>query len=272
MTTLELLDPMSMISYLWETIGVEVPMDAVRQYWRHNRQFGAPWAQHHPAAEDYIPLAIYGDSCSTKSVNFGPRYKILGIFLSCPLWRPKSVRASRWLLFCIDEKHLYRHHTLDTVLAYVCWAMNNLFTGKFPHCDMHGSALTGSKADRAGKWIAGRDLKFAMTELRGDWLWYQMLFRLRSSWLAGVTQPVCFLCPAMSSGPNRYWELSESSPLWNQQYSLAEFLTKQIPLHKASPLLAIRGFHHTMMRFCSMHVLNLGLLYGANGSSLNLVL
>ena len=36
------------------------------------------------------------------------------------------------------------------------------------------------------------------------------------------------------------------------------------------PYLGIRGFHHTMLKFCSMHCVNLGLLYVSNGASLKL--
>lgn len=262
---------MSIVHYLWEHIGVDVPPAKVAEYWSHNRKFKVPWAENHPAGDYHIPLALYGDSCRTRQVSYQPARKVLGIFLSCPLFRPKSVRASRWLVFSIEEDQLQGDITLDRVLLYIAWALNCLFTGRWPRCDMKGTEFTHHKAERAGKWICGRPLAFALTELRGDWLWFKGLFRLRSSWKSGTNQPVCYMCPAMARGADRYYDLGEQSVLWRKEYSSAEWLLHQIPRHRASPLLMIRGFHQSMLRFCTMHVLNLGLLYGANGSSLILV-
>lgn len=269
--TLQVLCPLSFVRYLWNDIGVNVSPDTVKEFWRHNRSVGAPWAVCHPATDEHVPLAVYGDSCKVRSISYQAPEKIVGVFLSCPLWKPRSVRASRWLLFSIEESRLYQHQTIDRVLAYVTWALNCLFTGRWPHCGMNGEEFEhGSpQAQRAGQWIiSDRRLQFALTELRGDWLWYQGLFRLRSSWKSGTNFPLCYLCPAMSRGPDRYYDVKEGSVLWTKELSFPEFLVKQIPQNKASPLLAAKGFHHTMLRHCSMHVLNLGLLYGANGSCL----
>ena len=38
------------------------------------------------------------------------------------------------------------------------------------------------------------------------------------------------------------------------------------------PLITVPGFHPGCIRFCSMHTLNLGILFTANGGSLNLAL
>lgn len=37
------------------------------------------------------------------------------------------------------------------------------------------------------------------------------------------------------------------------------------------PLIALRGFHPEVLKWCSMHVVNLGLLYGSNASLMPLV-
>ena len=39
----------------------------------------------------------------------------------------------------------------------------------------------------------------------------------------------------------------------------------------SGPLRHLIGFHHTIIRFCSMHTINLGLLYVCNAGALNLV-
>ena len=235
MVELELLEPFSVIQYLWQTVGVEITPEAVSQWWGHHRKYGAPWAVYSCASSEHIPLALYGDAARTRQVPYGPPEKVLGLFLSCPLFRPKSARASRWLIFSIDEYLLYKHKTFACVLARVTWSLNALFEGKFPSCGPEGQVLSGTAAARAGQPICG-GAKFSVCQLRGDWAYHKEVFRLRSSWASGTNQPVCFLCPAMSRGRRRYYNLDESGDLWSEQYSFCDFLCNQIPMSKPCSL------------------------------------
>ena len=238
MTTLEMLEPFSVISYLWQDVGVKVSKESVEQWWKHHREFGAKWAEYSSASLQHVPLTLYGDAARTRQVPFGPPGKVLGLFLSCPLFRPKSASASRWLLFSIDEYLLFGHKTMDAVLTRLTWSLNCLYTGVYPKCGPAHEALTGSQAARAGQPICGGTV-FAVCQLRGDWVWHKDLFRLKSSWKSGATQPVCFLCPAMARGTNRYYNVGDSSPLWQQQFSFCQFLCQQIPASKPCHLDAL---------------------------------
>ena len=159
--------------------------------------------------------------------------KMVGIFVNVPLYRPRSVRCSRWLLCTVQEELLYSHHTLDCIFRYLTWAFNQLYTGKFPTCGPDGEALTGKAASRAGQWVCPKNkLTFQVTEIRGDWLWHKQVFRFRSSWKGGSNQPVCFKCKAWSKGPvnQLFYNIEENSPLWYTEYpTVADFLVEQCP-------------------------------------------
>lgn len=229
---LDVLDPFDLVHYLWNVIGIDVPEAAVRQYWQHHRSRGSAWALHSQASECTMPLGLYGDSVKVRSTYQGLE-KMVGIFLNVPLYRPRSVRCSRWLLCTVQEHLLHSHHTLDCIFRYLTWALNQLYTGKFPTCGPDGEALTGKAASRAGQWVCPKNkLTFQVTELRGDWLWHKQVFRFRSSWKGGSKQPVCFKCKAWAKGPvdQLYYHIEENSPLWSTEYpTVVDFLVDQCP-------------------------------------------
>ena len=128
---------------------------------------------------------------------------MVGIFLSCPLFRPRSCRCSRCLLFACQEELLYKHHTLDCVYMYLVWNLNQLFNGKYPRHGFNGAPLSVQGAARAGDWVCNSHRCFQVTEIRGDWAWHKMIFRFNSSWKAGSNMPVCFKCRAYGTGPTQ---------------------------------------------------------------------
>ena len=66
---------------------------------------------------------------------FGPK-KILGVYLSCPVWRPKSIRCSKWLVFAILEDQFFSWKTLHAIYRRLAWALNILFVGLMPAKDL----------------------------------------------------------------------------------------------------------------------------------------
>ena len=71
MVNLEVVDPISLILYLCNDIGISISEKDVQQYWRHHRQFGAKWALHSQATEETVPLGLYGDSVKVRSTYQG---------------------------------------------------------------------------------------------------------------------------------------------------------------------------------------------------------
>ena len=117
---------------------------------------------------------------------------------------------------------------LNKIYHHVTWSLNFLYEDKYPSSGPNGEELVGKQKDRAGQSICG-GLKFSLTEIRGDWLYHKQVFRFRSSWKGGTNLPVCFQCPAMASGVNRYYHVDASTPLWSKQYNLIQFLVQQLP-------------------------------------------
>ena len=231
MQQLQILDPMSVVRYMFMEAGLELPMQDVHQYWDHLHACGSPFALNASASRDHIPLGLFGDAVKFRQLSFGKPQKMVGVFLNCPLWRPKWSRASRWLLFAIRESDLtdaVYPGTLDAVYHQIVWSLNYLHDGHYPRTGPHGEPLQGRQQERAGKPVCeGR--RFCVTEIRADWLYHKQLLRFRSSWLSGVKAPVCFLCPAYSRGADCWLDVEDSSPVWRKQYGVAEFLSEQCP-------------------------------------------
>lgn len=232
MENLDVLDPFGLIHYLWNVIGIDVSESQVRQFWQHNRARGCRWAVHSQSSERTMPLGIYGDAVKIRSTYQGIE-KMQGIFLSVPLFRPRSVRCSRWLLFCCQEELLFGHHTLDCVLRYLTWAFNQLHTGKYPTCGPNGEAPPENAQSKSGKWICEKERwTFQITEIQGDWQWHKIVFRFHSSWKGGSNLPVCFKCKCFTVGdPGKlYYHVEEHSQLWTTEYpTVADFIAEQCP-------------------------------------------
>lgn len=114
------IDPVSVISYLFNEVGVSIPENMVAQYWNHYRSepVSAQWALCHPARSDAIPLGLYGDSCKVRQGS-----KMVGIYLNLPLFRPKSIRSSRFLLVAVQEEMMFKRKTLDAIYRFLVWRL-----------------------------------------------------------------------------------------------------------------------------------------------------
>lgn len=223
---IEVLDPLSVISYLFNEIGLCIPPEHVRQYWSHYRseEISAKWAMQHPASNDHIPLGLYGDACKIRAGE-----KMIGIFLNLPLFRPQSIRCSRFLLVAVQEEHTCGRQTLDALYRYIVWRLNLAFDGKFPVTNIDGGPLLPRDSARAGQPIA-QGKQFALTEIRGDWVWFKDSFGFRSSWKGGSRYPVCFKCEARVIEPYLYYKVKPDSSVWGTEYdNLADFIINQMP-------------------------------------------
>lgn len=167
---------------------------------------GEEWVKSSPASTKHIPIAIYGDSSRLWATQAESKY--LGIFLSFPLWRPKSTRYSRWCIFSLENAKLYGQETLHPILKRITYKLNLLFE----------TGVIGP---------GGQCFKFVCTEIRGDWEWHKMLFNRVSSWKS-ITD-VCFRCNCLARSPNpkRLYYCVDDDPDWTE-FGLADFLADQI--------------------------------------------
>lgn len=225
MATLELLEPYDVIRYLMMDVKVDIPEAQVNQYWDHWRAVGAEWALHTGASRSHIPLGLYGDAARVRQPAFGEVQKVLGIFISLPLFRPRSIRMSRWLLFSIDEKLLYQNVTLHSVLRRIVWSVNLLFEGVYPASGPFGEEFDPKLS---GKPICGGK-RFAVTELRGDQLWHKQVWQHKASWKGGVHESVCCQCDVRNRGHEAYFRIEDGDEI-GREYSLLDFINEQLPL------------------------------------------
>jgi hypothetical protein len=89
--------PKQILEYLLMEIQLEIDMDEIKRFWTHAKRFNLPWAG---ASHDglHVPLALYGDSAKFSAIG----KKVTGIFMSMPLWNPRSAKFSRFLLCALE--------------------------------------------------------------------------------------------------------------------------------------------------------------------------
>lgn len=190
----EMIDPHKLFHHLFAESGVEIPDSAVKRFWHHVRHV-APQECYvqSPATDAHIPVAIYGDSAQLSQAAG----KMVGIFLSFPLWMPYSIRCSKWCIWALEEHKLYGPHTLNKVMRRITWSLGLAFNGR----DTDGAELALGRV-------------FCLTEQKGDWLWHKTLMRYHSNWTR--LDNVCYLCSAKGVGPKdelfyNYWD---DEPAW----------------------------------------------------------
>ena len=195
--------PQHVLRYLLES-GLDMPPEAVCEYWKFHRDMSVPWAIQHESDGTHIPLGLYGDAAKYGETN---SKKVWGIWLNLVLFRPKSVRLSRYLLFAVDHETSFGIRTLFPLLRACVEDLNSIY--------------------EAG--ILGR--KFCVTEIRGDWEFHYLAFRLKRYW---QSSSFCWRCRATRGlydpVETCYLDLTDS-PGWKstQHATHGEFLHSVIP-------------------------------------------
>lgn len=227
---LEMIEPHTLIAYMWNEIGMNIPEESVKAFWNHHRAVNSPWMENFSSVSDlHIPLGLYGDGARARQLAFQPVEKVLGIFISLPLFRPKSTRNSRWCIFSINENLLYGRKTLNAIFRRIVWSLNHLFTGLWPS---HGPDNEPLNSPRAGQKFTDAGHRWALCELRGDWVYQKQVLGFNSSWTAGVNKSVCFRCKALGRGDCRtqyYHVHGDNAHSFGREYNLVSFLLNEMP-------------------------------------------
>lgn len=268
MKSFPIVHPHRLLSCLFDYVGLQIAQSEVRQYWTHARSMGEEWALEHPASWDHIPVGIHGDAAKLwTQYKFE---KVVAIWMNVILFRPSSVRHSRFLLFSCPHALMVKNRTLNRVFRRLVWSFNAAFEGINPTVGEGGRALTGNDLLRAGSPITSSNHRFALCELRGDWEYHRDVFRFTASW-QGID--MCFRCPAKSKGAARdlYHNLGPDCAWVHEEFNLAQFISRRLKDRHLSPLLNLKGFHPGCLQWCVMHIINLGLLFPTNGGALLLL-
>ena len=58
MVQLELFEPHTIVSYLFDHCGVQIDEELVKVYWGHHRSVQSPWVQNCDPTSRHVPLAL----------------------------------------------------------------------------------------------------------------------------------------------------------------------------------------------------------------------
>ena len=201
--------PYDIMDHLIGKCQLQLQRELVENYWKHLQDVGDTWASStrrfrtvHGNSNCW-PLGFYGDE-AVLSIQNNPGNKIFGLTLNCPLFRPRSTRLSRYLLFSIEsDKIVSVEVTLYPILQEIVNSFNRL----------------------TEEGVQG--IYFVVSEIRGDQVFFRQLFRHRSWWRA---KEVCFRCKASTErGPLNYCIL-ESNSGWGQTLrSTDDFIRQELP-------------------------------------------
>ena len=180
---LPVLMPFDIIEYLINGCGLRLDDSLLASFWGHLDSVGDEWSK---STADYRrnvpgqvwPLGLYGDEAVVGLIN-NPFLKVVGLFLSVPLYRPTSTRLSRFLLFAVEsDKIVSFPETVFPVLEAIVASMNKL--------SEHGIGST----------------YFLCSEFRGDQAFFKQIVRHKSWWKDSF---VCFRCRAsIKKGKHNY--------------------------------------------------------------------
>lgn len=202
--------PYDIMKYLIADCGLQLDAGLVSNYWSHLEKvkdnFATMTKEFRHVAGKVWPMGFYGDEAAMGLIN-APTNKIYGLFVNIPLWRPKSTRLSRFLLFSVEtERVLSIEETIFPALELITESFNELIS----------AGVNG--------------IRFLLSEIRGDQAFFRLIFK-HQSWWKGTN--VCFRCRAVAGpGPMSYclYHQPESNDGWVATLrSTEEFLVEELP-------------------------------------------
>ena len=225
MKSYPIVHPHRVLAYLFDHVQVQVPDSDVQFFWNHARAMMEPWATNSPATSSHIPLGLHGDSA-----RLWTQYKVekvVAIWMNIVLFRPSSVRHSRFLLFTCPSAVMVKNRTLNRVWRRLAWSFNSAFEGINPVIGESNRPLIGGDLARAGTPLTSTCRKFALVELRGDWEWHRDVWRTTATWKAVKT---CFQCPAVSKGPSEYLyhNIGDDCQWVHEEFDLDQFIARRL--------------------------------------------
>ena len=174
-----------------------------------------------------------------------------------------AVMRTRFPIFCIRAGRLLSAHSLSGMWEYLAWSANVMYQGTFPAAGFRGSPSPslGTHQKAGAEMYGGRRLR--LIELRGDWEHHANTFRLTHYY---ACKNICHLCGASRDDDGLSFTDFRANPVWKSTLrSHAQFLAEEIgePLNC---LIYVAGFNMNMIRFDTMHTVNLGCGLFSNGS------
>ena len=200
--------PHEVLAYMY-SIGARTPRSHIQMYWDWGRRFNCGWARLGDAS--VVPVGIYGDEA--KYNDGPPQEKILGIYINFVLFRPASIRHSRFLIFSMRSCFNLGPATMYPLMWKLVESMHFAYLGKFPN---------GEKLCHDGS-------RFLVTELRGDLVWHKFCWQFNTRGWQSLD--VCFFCNAKSKGATDvYSDLGTNAPWTNTEFKdVWDWVDKVLP-------------------------------------------
>ena len=134
-----------------------------------------------------------------------------------------------------------------------------MYSGRRPETGLDGQPCLDQ---RTAKDLYG-GIRFRLTEVRGDWKHHQTVWGLCNA--AFTSNNICHCCLASRTDAAFSMLDFTREPGWAKTTrSHLEFLT-HIMSSRGCPLIYVKGFHYSMIRWCSMHSVQLGAGLFLNG-------
>ena len=127
------------------------------------------------------------------------------------LYRPKSVRLSRFVMFALRSEWIAGPVTLRPLLQRMTWSLNLAFQG----------------LGVLGETICPGGERFIVAEMRGDQEFHRKLWQHKAHW---NSHNVCFKCHASSTDAGCSYVDFSDNPAWlDSARSNAEFINNELP-------------------------------------------
>ena len=134
-----------------------------------------------------------------------------------------------------------------------------MYSGKWPTTSFTGQPLRPSHVEES----LYKGLRFRLVEVRGDWKAHQSTWGLNKA--AFTSNNVCHICRASRTDP-RYSMLDfAEEPGWAQSTRTHLEFLNEVMSTRGCNLIYVAGFHYAMIRWCSMHSVQLGVGLFCNG-------
>ena len=225
-------------------------------YWKEARAQGVPWAWNVQDGVDRLPVKLFGDDA-----RYGARNgeQIYAVYISCPLFRPRCARQSRWLIWSLRSSLFLGEASHARLVTYFFVKLTFKFQHLLKEFDFQTSTGYETLQPVMARIVWSMRLvaaRFMITEISGDWKYLRQLFNFSTHW-NGLH--ICHFCRVRKT---EYADLS--MPEWR---TTREFLLEALP-DTPSPLILLPCFDVSMIQICQLHSLNLGLLWTCNGSTI----
>ena len=224
--------PHEVLAYLFDEVGLKIPDSALREYWTRAKEAGIGWAS--SAQEPFhVPLKFFADDAAVNDQGD----KVFAFIISCPLYRPKNSRTSKWPVAVVSLRKSVGWFTIRPILSQLVYSLNHAFDNP--------TTKTG--------------VRFQVTEIGMDWKALRECFQMRSHWNKGDL--MCHMC---RMGNKEYASL----PATLDWRSTSDFIAEILEGPHVTPLILLRQFDVSCISWCLLHNVNLGLLWTINGGCL----